>query len=129
MDVVCGVIENEAGQFLACLRPLGKPLSGRWEFPGGKVDPGETPEGALARELFEELAVVVEVGSPLGPVIWTYGETTIRLLPFRCRITAGAPLAIEHEELRWCSPENFLDLNWAEADLPILQEISATRCA
>ena len=125
MDVVCGVIENSDGQFLACLRPAGKHLGGLWEFPGGKVDPGESPQSALARELLEELAVVVEVGLPLGPVIWNYGERTIRLLPFRCRITGGDLQAIEHEQLFWCSPENFNDLVWADADIPILREISA----
>ena len=54
IDVVCGVIENSEGQFLACLRPAGKHLGGLWEFPGGKVDPGESPESALVRELQEE---------------------------------------------------------------------------
>jgi 8-oxo-dGTP diphosphatase len=121
MDVVCGVIENPEGQFLACLRPAGKHLGGRWEFPGGKVDPGESPESALVRELLEELAVTV--GLPLGPVIWTYEESTIRLLPFRCKITGGALQALEHEKLFWCSPENFGDLPWADADVPILREI------
>ena len=126
MDVVCGVIENSKGQFLACLRPAGKHLGGLWEFPGGKVDPGESPESALVRELLEELAVEVEVGLPLGPVIWSYGERTIRLLPFRCKITGGALHAIEHEKLCWCPPENFHDLVWAAADVPVLREISAS---
>jgi 8-oxo-dGTP diphosphatase len=125
MDVVCGVIGNESGQFLACLRPAGKHLGGLWEFPGGKVDPGESPESALVRELLEELAVRVEVEAALSPVIWNYGERTIRLLPFRCRIVGGGLQAIEHEELRWCSPDDFDDLDWAAADVPILREISA----
>ena len=125
IEVVCGVIENAAGQFLACLRPEGKHLGGLWEFPGGKVDPGESPESALVRELLEELAVRVEVGSPLSPVIWNYGERTIRLLPFRCRIISGELRAVEHEQLLWCLPENFNDLIWAAADVPILREIAA----
>ena len=125
IDVVCGVIANDAGQFLACLRPVGKHLGGLWEFPGGKVDPGESPESALVRELLEELAVQVEVGAALSPVIWTYGDRTIRLLPFRCRIISGELQAVEHEQIRWCRAENFEDLTWAAADIPILQEISA----
>ncbi len=125
MDVVCGVIENPAGEFLACLRPSGKHLGGLWEFPGGKVEPGESPEAALVRELCEELAVEIEVGASLAPVIWTYAERTIRLLPFRCKIIGGELRAIEHEQLLWCAPGNFADLAWAAADLPILQEISA----
>ena len=123
LDVVCGVIENPEGQFLACLRPAGKHLGGLWEFPGGKVEPGESPESALVRELREELAVDVEVGHPLSPVIWTYGESLIRLLPFRCRITSGDLHALEHEQLLWCYPQNFNDLAWAPADGPILREI------
>ena len=129
MDVVCGVIENKVGQFLACLRPAGKHLDGLWEFPGGKVDPGESPAAALARELLEELAVVVEVGVSLSPVIWNYGDRTIRLLPFRCRIIGGQLQALEHQKLLWCLPQDFDDLLWAPADLPILREISATDCA
>jgi 8-oxo-dGTP diphosphatase len=125
IDVVCGVIENSMGQFLACLRPAGKHLGGLWEFPGGKVDLGESPEAALVRELHEELRVVVEVGEALKPVVWAYPEGTIRLLPFRCRIIGGEPQAFEHERLLWCLPENFSQLAWAEADLPILREITA----
>lgn len=125
MDVVCGVIENASGQILACLRPAGKHLGGLWEFPGGKIDPGESPEAALVRELREELTVEVEVGVALTPVIWIYESRTIRLLPFRCKLIGGELHAIEHEELRWCSPQDFGDLDWAAADVPILREISA----
>ncbi len=127
LEVVCGVIENAAGQFLACLRPSGKHLSGLWEFPGGKVDPGESPEAALARELMEELAVEVEVGLPLGAVTWNYPDRTILLQPFRCRITGGEMRALEHEKLHWCAPEHFHELTWAPADLPILREILRSR--
>ena len=123
IEVVCGVIEDAEGRYLACLRPVGKHLGGLWEFPGGKVDPGETPESALVRELREELAVEVEVGPPLFPVIWNYGERVIRLLPFYCHITGGKLRAMEHEELRWCLPRHFGDLRWADADIPILREI------
>src|SRR6478609_3773220 len=123
IEVVCGVIRNPEGRFLACLRPQGKHLGGLWEFPGGKVDPGESPESALVRELREELAVEVEVGLPLAPVIWHYGSRVIRLSPFYCRITGGELQPIEHEKLLWCAPRNFGDLVWADADVPILGEI------
>ena len=126
MDVVCGVIENASGQILACLRPAGKHLGGLWEFPGGKIDPGESPEAALVRELWEELTVEVEVGVALTPVIWIYESRTIRLLPFRCQIIGGELQAVEHDELRWYSPENSGELAWAAADMPILREIFAT---
>ncbi len=123
IDVVCAVIVNPQGQYLACLRPLGKHLGGLWEFPGGKVDPGESPETALVRELREELAVKVEVGRSLAAVIWNYEARTIRLLPYFCKITAGEPQALEHEALRWIAPQDFGELRWADADLPILKEL------
>lgn len=125
IDVVCGVIEGADGCFLACLRPQGKHLGGLWEFPGGKVDAGESPKAALARELKEELGVLVRVGEPLREVIWHYDGRSIRLLPFFCSILSGELAAIEHEELRWCAPEDFDRLAWAAADRPILDEIRA----
>ncbi|MEY3897451.1 MAG: hypothetical protein RLZZ214_2972 [Verrucomicrobiota bacterium] len=126
IDVVCGVIENSAGQYLACLRPEGKHLGGLWEFPGGKVDPGESPESALVRELREELAVEVAVGRPLSPVIWRYEAATIHLRPFLCTIIAGELRALEHERVLWCAPEDFHQLPWAAADVPVLREIEAS---
>lgn len=125
VEVVCGVIQNSEGAYLACLRPEGKHLGGRWEFPGGKVDPGESAEAALIRELREELAVDVEIGRALGPVVWTYGDKTIRLRPLLCRIVAGDLQALEHEQLLWCQPEDFDKLPWADADIPILREIKS----
>lgn len=125
IDVVCGVIEDKQGRFLACLRPQGKYLGGLWEFPGGKVDPGESPETALARELREELGITVIVGTALDPVIWQYDRGSIRLLPFFCTITGGNLQAIEHEQLFWCSPDDFGKLPWADADLPVLAQIRA----
>lgn len=126
VEVVCGVIQNSDGAYLACQRPPGKHLGGLWEFPGGKVDAGESPESALIRELREELAVEVEIGTPLSPVVWTYGEKTIRLRPFFCQILAGDPQALEHERLLWCLPANFAELSWAAADIPILREIGVS---
>ncbi|MFT4176202.1 MAG: (deoxy)nucleoside triphosphate pyrophosphohydrolase [Luteolibacter sp.] len=123
IDVVCGVIRNETGEYLACLRPEGKHLAGLWEFPGGKVEAGESPETALARELREELGVLVKVGDALSPVIFAYERVTIRLLPFVCEIFSGTLHAHEHAAMRWCAPADFGALPWAEADLPILEEI------
>lgn len=124
LEVVCAVIFDEQGCFLACQRPKDRHLGGKWEFPGGKVDPGETPEIALIREIQEELAVEIEVLSPLSPVVWDYGDgKTIRLRPFRCRITRGVPVALEHEAVCWCRPTDWPCLDWAAADVPILREI------
>ncbi len=122
LDVVAGVISDESGRLLACKRPEGKHLGGKWEFPGGKVEPGETPASALVRELEEELGIVVEPLRPLTSVIWDYGRGPIRLLPWLCRIAAGEPQPREHSEIRWCAGEELDALDWADADLPILRE-------
>jgi 8-oxo-dGTP diphosphatase len=123
IEVVCGVIQNAQGQFLTCLRPKGKHLDGKWEFPGGKVDPGESHEEALIRELQEELGITVQVGQALRPVVWSYEKKWIRLSPFHCRIISGNPQPLEHEKLTWCAPESLNTLTWADADQPILREI------
>ncbi len=123
IDVVCGVIRNEDGCYLACLRPEGKHLGGYWEFPGGKVEPGESREAALVRELREELGVEVVVGTALEPVCWKYYRGEIRLLPYLCVITGGHPHPHEHERVCWCAPRDFESLDWAAADLPVLEQI------
>ncbi len=124
MEVVCGVIRDGEGRYLACRRPVGKHLGGLWEFPGGKVEAGERAEEALVRELREELEVAVEVLGRLADVCWRYDRGEIRLMPFLCRILSGEVSAVEHEELGWFFPEEFAALEWAPADVPILREIT-----
>lgn len=122
IEVVAGLIMGADGRLLACRRPDGKHLGGKWEFPGGKVEPGEEPTAALVRELTEELGITVEPLVPLTPVVWDYGRGPIRLLPWTCRIKTGEPLAHEHEEIRWCHVDELDDLDWADADIPVLRE-------
>lgn len=121
VDVTCGLIERD-GRLLVAQRPPGKALAGKWEFPGGKVEPGESPEACLARELFEELGVQVEVGVALAPAAHAYGTRVIRLLPFICRIRAGEPVAHEHSALRWCTIDEIAALDLAAADIPVLAD-------
>lgn len=123
IEVVCGVIRDASGRYLACRRPEGKHLGGLWEFPGGKVEAGEEPAVALARELREELAVEVVVEGALTAFPWSYDWGTMLLRPFYCRITAGEPKPIEHQELRWCERERFGELEWAPADVPVFAEL------
>jgi 8-oxo-dGTP diphosphatase len=124
LEVVCGIIENAEGKILACRRGLERHLGGLWEFPGGKIDAGETAEAALARELHEELGITVRVGKSLAATVeWTDGAVSIRLRGFFCEIIEGVPHAHEHEEIRWCEPTELPDLDWAEADLPLVEEL------
>jgi len=123
IQVVCGLIEDGGGRVLACRRPEGKHLGGLWEFPGGKVEPGDSPEAALVRELREELGIETEVTGALTPVVWDYGRGPIRLIPFFCRIiAAGEPQPHEHDALEWVDAATCDRLHWAAADGPILAE-------
>jgi 8-oxo-dGTP diphosphatase len=124
IDVVCALIEDEAGRVLVARRPEGKHLAGLWEFPGGKLEPGETPEAALVREIREELACEAEVGVALAPVTHAYEEIRVRLLPYLARLRdAGAvPEAREHAELRWVTGAEILALPLPAADAPIVEE-------
>lgn len=128
LEVVCGIMRNSSGQILACRRGLDRHLGGLWEFPGGKVDAGETPEAALARELLEELGITVQVGKALSSVVeWTDGAVSIRLRGYFCEILKGNPHAHEHEEIRWCELFELPKLDWAEADLPLVEELVAMK--
>lgn len=122
LDVVAGLILDPERGLLACRRPPGKPLAGKWEFPGGKIEPGETPAQALVRELEEELGIAIIVGESLTPVIHDDGHGPIRLIPLVCRVVGGVPEAREHSEIRWCQLSEWLGLDLAAADAVILAE-------
>ncbi len=99
IEVVAAVIER-GGRVLIARRHAASHLGGRWEFPGGKRQAGETPEAALVREIREELDAAVTVGELLDDVEWTYPEKTVRLRFFRCALD-GEPRAAEGQEIAW----------------------------
>ena len=121
VPVTCALIERE-GKLLLARRPEGKALAGKWEFPGGKVDPGESSESCLRREIEEELGCQVEVGAALSPVVHPYPGGSIELIPFRCTILSGEPQPLEHAEITWLEPRAVREMDLAEADEPILEE-------
>lgn len=123
IEVVCAVITDPQKGVLACQRPSGKHLAGRWEFPGGKVEEKESPILALIREIREELEVEISVLGELDPVDWQYPDLAIRLRPYRCRIESGELHPHDHEQFRWCQPEELLALDWADADRPIVEQV------
>jgi 8-oxo-dGTP diphosphatase len=115
-------------RLLAARRTEPPALAGGWEFPGGKVDPGETHEQALHRELREELGVDVELGDlvrgPLPGGRWPLGES-YAMTVWLARVTAGEAAPIEdHDELRWLRHDELHDIPWLPADLPIVDRIA-----
>jgi ADP-ribose pyrophosphatase len=108
---------------LLALRPAGKHLAGMWEFPGGKLEPGEKPLEALARELREELGIELDPGHavPLIQVPWQYGELSLLLDAWVIRRWRGEPQSLEGQPLQWLAPDRIDPRIITPADGPILQ--------
>ena len=124
IDVVAAVIVHD-GRILACRRAPGKDAAGLWEFPGGKVEPGESAEQALVREIREELGV----GILLDHELLAAEHGGIRLTCWFARLDGGdiPTQSTDHDELRWMLPAQLPTLTWAPADLPAVQKLSALR--
>lgn len=115
------LIDSE-GRVLLAQRPEGKPLAGLWEFPGGKVEPGETPEAALIRELREELGIDTWKSclAPLTFASHSYPDFHLLMPLFACRRWDGIPIAQEGQTLAWVRPANLRDYPMPPADLPLI---------
>ncbi|MEV1058900.1 (deoxy)nucleoside triphosphate pyrophosphohydrolase [Micromonospora chalcea] len=118
--MVVGAAIIEGGRVLACERSAPPEVAGRWEFPGGKVEPGEAETDALARECAEELGVRVAVGTRVGrDVRMAHGRSVLRV--YAARLLHGdQPKALEHAELRWLSAAELDSVDWLPADVPIV---------
>ena len=99
-------------------------LAGRWEFPGGKVEPGETDEQALVRECREELGVTVVVGVRLGHDLPVPGDTPHVLRVYEAVLAGGEPVAGEHARITWLAPEDLASVPWLATNLPLLATLS-----
>lgn len=125
LQVVAAVI-TDGGHVLACRRRPEKDAGGRWEFPGGKVEPGETAAEALRREIREELAVDIEVIGELTTDDTPVRDRIIRLTCLRARLTGARPVAsTDHDRLRWVAASALAALDWAEPDLPAVRLLTA----
>lgn len=124
LDVVGAVIVDEAGTVLCALRGPTMSLAGHWEFPGGKLGPGESPEQALAREIAEELGCEIAVGELLADHVEPAVPRAVRLRTYTATLVAGTPVALEHAELAWVRPEALGALRWAPADLPTVARLA-----
>ncbi len=124
LQVACAVIVKD-GLILATQRSATRSLPLKWEFPGGKLEAGESLRDCLLRELHEELGITVRIVQPLEPVTHRYPTFTVTLHPFRCDQISGEPALYEHLAACWLPPERLHELDWAEADRPIIASLVA----
>ena len=116
--VAAALIVN--GRVLAARRSAPEQVAGRWEFPGGKIEPGETPEQALARECSEELGVLVRIGEPLGSA-----TDRIELRLYEAALVEGEPMPLEdHDELRWLDSTDLRSVAWLPIDAQLLDLVA-----
>lgn len=122
IPVVCALIERE-GRVLIARRPAHKHLGLKWEFPGGKVEAGETAEAAVIREICEELGCTISILRPLPAFAYDYQTVVIEMIPFVVKLTASSrePAAIEHSELAWVTLAELGSYDLAPADLPVIE--------
>lgn len=122
MQVIVGAAIVSSGRVLACERALPAALAGRWEFPGGKVEPGETEAGALVRECEEELGVQITVGPRIGDdIVLGHGRALLRV--YLAALVRGEPQALEHSALKWLAPDELDTVDWLPADKPIVEAL------
>ena len=121
-EVVAALIWN-GDKFLICQRPAHKARGLLWEFVGGKVEPGETKEQALVRECQEELAVTLSVGDVFMEVDHQYPDLNVHLTLFNAVIHEGTPQMLEHNDIRWITPEEIPQYDFCPADEEILRRL------
>ena len=122
MKVTAAVIE-EKGKVLIARRKPGRHMGGKWEFPGGKVEPGETPEESLERELQEELAIQVRIGELLCSAFYEGDGVSLELLVYRVERVRGEPALIEHQDIRWVRPEELAVFDLADSDRKVVESL------
>lgn len=123
IEVVCGIIFHE-GEVFICRRKEGKHLAGFWEFPGGKIEQGESFEEALIRELHEELSMAVEIHRYLGFSDFQYDDKQIRLHAIECKLLSYHGKLIDHDSYTWLMPKDLKKAKLAPADIPLVDFIT-----
>lgn len=115
-----GVIWNQQGQILIDRRRPTGVLGGFWEFPGGKIETGETVAECIKREIWEELGIAIEVGKHLITIAHTYAHLNVTLIVHHCQYIDGVPQPIECDEIRWVNLEELDEFNFPEANFQII---------
>lgn len=124
-DVAAGIIIND-GRILIARRAKGQKSEDKWEFPGGKVEPGETPEEALKREIMEELSLEIEVGEFFMESNFKYDFGEIRLLVYKARCMDKNLNLSVHSEAKWVKPMDIRNYDYAPADIPVAERLFGT---
>ncbi|WP_037500283.1 (deoxy)nucleoside triphosphate pyrophosphohydrolase [Sphingobacterium deserti] len=119
IDVTCALIEQQ-GKILICQRSATMNLPLKWEFPGGKIEAGETKVACLIREIKEELGLDIVPGSALPTVQHHYPDFSITLYPFLAVVNKGTVKLTEHAQAIWVLPDALRNYEWAEADIPVV---------
>lgn len=124
VHVVGAIIENEKNEIFCALRSPEMSLANYWEFPGGKIEVGETPEQALKREIQEEFTCMIQVGAKVEDTTYEYERVIVRLETYKAKLVDGQPNALEHSATKWVAREKLTQLNFAPADVPAVEKIS-----
>jgi 8-oxo-dGTP diphosphatase len=120
--VTAAVIEKD-GKILIAKRKRGDSQAGKWEFPGGKLEPGETPESCLKRELREELGIETEVGAFFCSSRFVYPHMAVELLVYRTSYVSGEITLHAHDRAEWIAPETLSGFDFSEADKPVVRKL------
>ncbi len=124
IEVVAAIIHDDKGRIFATQRGYGDYKDG-WEFPGGKMEPGEMPEEALKREIWEELETKIVVESLVQIVEFDYPQFHLKMHCFWCRVDSGSLTLKEHEAARWLTKDELDSVQWLPADLEVINELKA----
>lgn len=124
VEVAAGLVRDEHGRYLITQRRRGSHLAGLWEFPGGKVEAGETPAACLRRELAEELSALFTVGALAETVRWEYPDRTVVLHFFECRLESGTIAPQEEQGMEWVEPAHLSSYDFPPADRELIQRLS-----
>lgn len=123
VKVVGAIIQNNNGEILCALRSKEMSLPMMWEFPGGKVESGESISDAIVREIKEELDCTVEFNSFFNDHTHEYDNIIVNLITLKCTLISGTPIAYEHVKLLWLPVEYLESLTWAPADIPAVKQL------
>ncbi|WP_348272589.1 (deoxy)nucleoside triphosphate pyrophosphohydrolase [Paenibacillus sp. BIHB 4019] len=119
--MAAAIISNEQNQLLIARRKKGKSQEGLWEFPGGKIEQGESAQTCLRRELLEEMQIEIFPHEWFGVNDHYYGTTHIRLTAYKAKYVSGEIILVDHDDYRWVSPEELKDYSFAPADIKFVE--------